>query len=202
MQHASSQDFCIRSVRAQEYPRVGALIVEAYASLAGMPTPQQQPEYYAMLADVGRRAGHAAIDVSIAVTDAGEVLGSVDFIADMQHYGAGGTASAIAGAAGMRLLAVTAQCRGRGIGSALTRHCIERAQALGRSRLILHTTRAMQVAWSMYERCGFRRFPDIDFAQGTLQVFGFELPLSDRRQVSASGGLPIPELRELSPHLR
>ena len=77
----------------------------------------------------------------------------------------------------MRLLAVKAQHRGLGVGSALTRHCIERAMGLGRSRLILHTTKAMQIAWSMYERCGFRRLPSIDFHQGTLEVFGFQLPL-------------------------
>jgi len=29
----------------------------------------------------------------------------------------------------------------------------------------------------MYEQLGFRRSTDLDFRQGTLEVFGFELPL-------------------------
>ena len=36
----------------------------------------------------------------------------------------------------------------------------------------------MQTAWSMYEGLGFVRFPEIDFQQGKLDVFGFQLPLA------------------------
>ena len=82
-----------------------------------------------------------------------------------------------AGAAGIRLLAVAPAARGRGVGKALTRECVERARALGRSSVVLHTTRAMQTAWRMYEQLGFRRSPDLDFRQGALEVFGFELSL-------------------------
>jgi DNA-binding HxlR family transcriptional regulator len=38
-----------------------------------------------------------------------------------------------------------------------------------------NTTRAMETAWRMYEQLGFRRSPDLDFRQGNLEVFGFEL---------------------------
>ena len=95
----------------------------------------------------------------------------------MAHYGSGGTASRRSNAAGIRLLAVTPAARGRGVGKALTHDCIERARALGRSSVVLHTTRAMETAWRMYEQLGFRRSPDLDFRQGALEVFGFELPL-------------------------
>ena len=63
----------------------------------------------------------------------------------------------------------------RGAGKALTRFCIERARALGKARLVLHTTRVMTSAWAMYEGLGFVRFSDIDFRQGDLEVFGFQL---------------------------
>ena len=43
--------------------------------------------------------------------------------------------------------------------------------------MVLHTTRAMETAWRMYEQLGFRRSPDLDFRQGELEVFGFELRL-------------------------
>ena len=91
-------------------------------------------------------------------------------------YGSGGIAGTITDAAGVRFLAVNDAHRGKGTGKALTRFCIERARALGKARLVLHTTRTMTSAWTMYEGLGFVRFPEIDFRQGDLEVFGFQLP--------------------------
>lgn len=153
------------------------MAVEVYASLAGMPGIEEQPEYYNRLRDVQSRASNSAIRIVAAVGENQELLGCVDFIEDMQHYASGGTASAIANAAGIRLLAVSAASRQMGVGKALTEHCVERARELGKSRVILHTTRAMDTAWRMYERMGFTRFPEIDFQQGRLEVFGFNLQL-------------------------
>lgn len=178
MQGTREHGYTIRQARPEEYSRLGQLTVDACASLPGMPRPEDQPEYYRMLLDVAKRAGNPAISILAAVGDAGELLGSVDFIADMKQYGSGGTAKDVPGAAGIRLLAVRDECRGRGIGKALTRFCIDRALDLGRSKVILHTTRAMETARAMYERLGFRRFPELDFKQGTLDVFGFGLDLA------------------------
>ncbi|MGH8137835.1 MAG: GNAT family N-acetyltransferase [Steroidobacteraceae bacterium] len=123
--------------------------------------------------------GHTtpAISIFVAVSNSGELLGSVDFIADMKQYGSAGAANSIADAAGIRLLAVKPECRGRGIGRSLTAFCTGRARELGKSTVILHTTKAMATAWAMYERMGFRRCVEIDFKQGTLEVFGFWLHL-------------------------
>jgi len=167
----------IRPVRSEEYERLGKLLVAAYAALPGMPQPDEQPDYYAMLANVGGRAARPSLTVFVAANAAGDLLGSLDFIADMRHYGSGGPASGISDAAGVRLLAVDGAHRGQGAGKALTVFCIERARALGKARVVLHTTRAMQTAWAMYEALGFVRFPDIDFQQGNLAVFGFQLNL-------------------------
>ena len=95
----------------------------------------------------------------------------------MQHYGSGGTADSVPDAAGIRLLAVSLSARGTGIGKALTQYCIDQARQLGKSKVCLHTTKAMQTAWDMYKHIGFERFPEIDFKQGTLDVFGFSLNL-------------------------
>jgi ribosomal protein S18 acetylase RimI-like enzyme len=78
----------------------------------------------------------------------------------------------------VRLLAVEDAARGKGVGKALTLFCIDRAREIGKHRLVLHTTRVMQAAWAMYEGLGFVRFPDIDFRQGNLDVFGFRLNLA------------------------
>jgi GNAT superfamily N-acetyltransferase len=63
----------------------------------------------------------------------------------------------------VRLLAVTPEARGQGIGTALMQECIRRARRLGADCLNLHTTDMMQVAMRMYERMGFVRAPDLDF---------------------------------------
>lgn len=170
--------YLIREALPAEYENIGRMIVDAYASLAGMPAVDEQPEYYQRLADVGKRQSNPSISVFAAVDDAHLVLGSVDFIDDMRQYGSGGSAAGITDAAGIRLLAVRPECRGLGVGQALTQFCIERARALGKSRVILHTTRAMKTAWAMYEKLGFVRFPAIDFQQGRLEVFGFARVLS------------------------
>ncbi len=169
--------FTVRQARPEEHAALGHLVAGAYAGLSGMPSADEQPEYYAMLRDVDRRARNPAIRVLAAVGEAGELLGCVDFIDGMQHYGSGGTAGQLPDAAGIRLLAVRPECRRGGIGKALTWRCIEEARAAGRSRVILHTTRAMETAWAMYERAGFERLPSIDFRQGELEVFGFQLAL-------------------------
>jgi ribosomal protein S18 acetylase RimI-like enzyme len=177
MPSAGTPKFSIRKARTEEFSAAGQMAVEVYANLAGMPTLAEQPEYYNRLRDVGVRASNPAISVYVAVSEAGRLLASVDFIDDMKHYGSGGSAGTVPDAAGVRLLAVRSEFRRMGIGKHLTQFCIERALSLGRSRVILHTTRAMQTAWGMYERMGFNRFPEIDFMQGNLEVFGFQLDL-------------------------
>jgi GNAT superfamily N-acetyltransferase len=168
----------IRPARADEYESLGKLLVKAYAALPGMPQPDEQPDYYAMLANVAARAAKPALTVFVATNEAGALCGSVDFIDDMRQYGSGGPASEVIDAVGIRLLAVDDAFRGKGIGKALTQFCIARARQLGKMKVVLHTTRAMQTAWTMYEGLGFVRFPAIDFRQGNLEVFGFRLDLS------------------------
>ena len=103
----------IRPVRAEEYADLGKLLVKAYAALPGMPQPDQQPDYYAMLANVAGRAAKPALTVFVAINQTGDLCGSVDFIDDMTQYGSGGTASTVTDAVGIRLLAVDDAFRGR-----------------------------------------------------------------------------------------
>jgi GNAT superfamily N-acetyltransferase len=172
-----STDVVIRPARPEELPMLGNLVADAYAALPGMPSPDEQPGYYAMVRDAPVRARAPGYRILAAVTPTGDLVGSADFIEEMAHYGSGGSAPKRADAAGIRLLAVAPTARGQGIGKALTRDCISRARALGRAAVVLHTTRAMETAWRMYEQLGFRRSPGLDFRQGALEVFGFELAL-------------------------
>ena len=47
----------IREIRKEEFEQLGRLLVEVYSSLEGFPTPDEQPGYYRMLADIGSFTG-------------------------------------------------------------------------------------------------------------------------------------------------
>ena len=77
----------------------------------------------------------------------------------------------------LSLLTVAESQRGKGIGKLLTDACIQMARDEKQRQIIIHTTKAMQVAWRMYEKMGFKRSEDLDFLQEELPVFGFRLLL-------------------------
>ena len=168
----------VRSATPSEYANIGQLMVDVYSHLEGFPTPAEQPAYYALLATVGDLTRKPGVELLAALGDTGSILGAVVFFSDMQYYGSGGSATQEKNAAGFRLLAVSRDVRGLGIGKILTQACIDRARAQGLGQVIIHTTRAMQTAWQMYERLGFKRSPDLDFLQQELPVFGFRLYLN------------------------
>lgn len=168
--------FLVREARPDEFDGLGRLMVAVYAGLEGFPGPGEQPKYYDMLARIGLMAEKPGAKLLVAVAD-GKLLGGVVHFSDMAQYGSGGTATQERDAAGFRLLAVSPEARGLGVGRALVLYCIELARAGGKAQVVIHSTEAMKVAWGMYERMGFRRSPDLDFLQGELPVFGFRLKL-------------------------
>jgi len=172
-----NKTFEIRDATPEESRELGRILTIVYSSLDGFPQPSEQPAYYEMLADIGRFAEKPGARVLAAVSGAGEVLGGVVYFGDMAQYGSGGTATAIADASGIRLLGVAPEHRHRGVGKDLTRACIELARQAEHGQVILHSTKAMQVAWAMYERMGFGRSEDLDFSQQGLDVYGFRLLL-------------------------
>lgn len=169
----------IREIARSEYDALGQLMVAVYANLAGFPSPSEQPDYYKMLARIGTFNERPQTCVLVALSQQGELLGGVVYFGDMAQYGSGGSAPLEKNASGIRLLAVDPRSRGAGVGKALTNACIQMARDRGHHQVILHTTQSMQVAWSMYDKLGFRRSPDLDFTQESLPVFGFRLDLGN-----------------------
>lgn len=168
----------ISELRAEEGEALGRLMVRVYAALPGFPSPVEQPAYYDMLANIARFGEKPGTKVLVAHSSEGKLVGGVVYFGEMAQYGSGGTATAERNASGIRLLAVDPEFRGGGAGRALTETCIELARKRGHAQVILHTTQAMQVAWVMYDRLGFRRSEDLDFLQQGFPVFGFRLNLS------------------------
>lgn len=170
-------EYMVRNAAPHEFVTIGELMVSVYSQLEGFPKPEEQPQYYQMLSNVGQLASKPGAELLVAVSPEGKISGAVVYFADMSHYGSGGSATKEENASGFRLLAVDPLTRSAGIGKLLINDCINRARAKKHSQVIIHTTMAMQIAWRMYEHLGFERSTDLDFRQGELPVFGFRLRL-------------------------
>jgi len=165
----------IRNAEREEHLLIGQMMVEVYSKLEGFPSPKEQPAYYEKLANVGQLTESKNIKLFVAEEE-GQVLGAVVYIDAMQEYGSGGTALSLKGA-GFRLLAVSPEARGKGLGKTLAKYCIQQARKSGHDYLYIHTTEAMKLAWGMYERLGFERYEYLDFIQKGFPVYGFRLVL-------------------------
>ncbi|MDQ0992978.1 GNAT family N-acetyltransferase [Streptomyces sp. V3I7] len=149
-------DIVIRSAEPGEYETLGEITGQAYLR-DGLLTFGEDDTYLAVLKDVAGRA--AAAEVLVAADD-DRVLGGVTFVPSP------GPMADIAGPgeAEIRMLAVGHDARGRGIGEALVRACVERARATdGCTRVVLSSLGIMHAAHRIYERLGFVRTPERDW---------------------------------------
>jgi GNAT superfamily N-acetyltransferase len=169
--------YAIRNAKPTEFKELGQLMVLVYSQLKGFPKPNEQPNYYNTLATIGDFTLKPNVELLVAVSEPAKIAGGVVYFNEMKNYGSGGTATQEKNTAGFRLLAVDPAIRGAGIGKSLTLACIEKAKMFGHAQMIIHSTAAMQTAWGMYERIGFKRSPDLDFMQENFPVYGFRLDL-------------------------
>lgn len=169
------QEYTVRNAKPDEFAQIGQLMVEVYSQLEGFPKPADQPNYYKLLANIGDLTHNPGTELLVAVAADDTIAGGVVYFSDMKYYGSGGSATTEQHAGGFRLLAVDPAIRGKGIGKLLTQACIRKATDNQLGQVIIHSTKAMQTAWSMYEKIGFQRSEDLDFMQGELPVFGFRL---------------------------
>jgi ribosomal protein S18 acetylase RimI-like enzyme len=161
----------VRLAEPDEYERVGELTIAAYESL---PVDHLWGGYEADILDVAGRA--KAADVLVAV-DNREVVGAVTFVSDPKSHWLEWSEP---GEVQFRLLAVDPALRGRGIGEALVRECMTRADD---RPIIIHTTRWMDAAQRIYARLGFVRRPDRDVDESGWRVPSVELPAEWRGEV-------------------
>jgi ribosomal protein S18 acetylase RimI-like enzyme len=150
-----------------DFPRIAELTVGVYEG-----EDLVSPEYVPQLADVAGRAGRA--DLLVARDAGGRVVGSVALVL----AGDFGEVTRSPEEAAFRMLAVDPGVRGQGVGEALVRSCLDRARAAGRTRMVLSTAQAMTTAHRLYERLGFRRLPERDWAPRPgidLWVYALEL---------------------------
>lgn len=115
--------------------------------------------YVGHLQDAAGRATEA--ELWVARLDVGEpVVGSVTFCppeSSMREIARDDEAE-------LRMLAVDPVARGRGVGEALVRHCLDEARDLGLGGVRISTMAQMSGARRLYERLGFERAPDDDWS--------------------------------------
>ncbi|SDX96845.1 Ribosomal protein S18 acetylase RimI [Micromonospora pattaloongensis] len=161
----------VRAARPADFPAVARLSVAAYEADGQL---KEAPHYAETLADVASRAADGELLVAVD-GPAGDVLGAVTFVLP-------GTPLAELsrpGEAEFRMLAVDPAAQGRGVGEALVRACVGRAEQLGCGAIVICARDISAPAHRLYTRLGFRRLPERDWRplpHVELIAFRIELP--------------------------
>ena len=82
--------FQVRDAKSDEFKHLGDLMVKVYAQLPGFPSPEEQPRYYDMLANIGDFTRKPKVRLLVAANADGQIAGGVVYFGDMQYYGSGG----------------------------------------------------------------------------------------------------------------
>ena len=144
----------IRPAEPDELALVGELTLAAYVA-DGFTTVDDA--YADELRAADQRAQQAQLVVAAAPH--GDLLGTVTFVLPGTPW----AEVSRTGEAEFRMLAVSPEHRGRGVGSALTQWCVDRAREQGCTGIALSTLPQMATAHRMYERMGFARAPERDW---------------------------------------
>lgn len=158
----------VRHVRREELAAVGHLTATVYRS-EGFASDESEP----VLRDAAARA--ATGTVLVAVGDGEALLGAVTVVT-----GPGaGTELAGPGEAEVRMLVTDPAARGRGVGEALARACLDRARDAGCCSVVLSSQPTMHAAHRLCGRLGFVRVPSRDWSPAPgQQLLAFTLPLA------------------------
>jgi ribosomal protein S18 acetylase RimI-like enzyme len=163
----------IRLARPDEYAAIGELSATVYVEDGLVPAGHA---YLSNLAAAADRAAGAELLVAVvgAAVDGSAVIGSVTFV----PFGSPYTEIAGPGEVEIRMLVVAAKARGQGLGEALVRAALERAAALGATRMRLSTQPNMVGAHPIYRRLGFVRTPERDWVPAPgVDLLTYVLPL-------------------------
>ena len=144
----------IRQAETTELHAVGALTLAAYVADGHLSVAD---DYAHELRDAAAR--HRGAELAVAVEEDGTLLGTVTFAL------AGSQWAEISrpGESEFRMLAIPAHARGRGVGEALARWCVDRARAHGCTAVAISTMPTMHSAHRIYERLGFVRAAERDW---------------------------------------
>jgi ribosomal protein S18 acetylase RimI-like enzyme len=145
----------IRRARLDDLEAVGEVTVAAYAEF----TSGDADGYVQHLRDAAARDREAELWVATA-DDSEEILGSVT----LTPAGSPWREVARDGEGEFRMLAVSPEARGSGVGGALVGLVVERFRREGATAIVMSTLPTMRAAHRIYERAGFVREPGRDWS--------------------------------------
>lgn len=148
-------EITIRAARPEEFELIGEMSVQAYVGGGVIP---HDHVYVPHLRDVARRVDGAELLVAVDGDDV--VLGTVT----IGQHGSRAAEIARKDELEFRMLATSPAARGRGVGELLTRAVLDRARELGLPRVVLSVADDNARAARLYERLGFQREPERDWA--------------------------------------
>lgn len=152
----------MRDATPAELDDVGALLGDVYGVFRDRLPADAWTSYIGEIVDVGARIEFS--ELIVADRD-GALVGTIALYPDASR-------SSLerwpAGWASIRTLAVRTAARRHGVGEALARECVRRAEACGASAIGLHTAAHLVDATRLYRRLGFRRAPEFDIEIGEM----------------------------------
>jgi len=151
----------IRQAGPGEMDEIENLVKTAYSEFQ----PLMPAAAWSRWMDNIRETIHAPDGVLLVAGDQGRIQGAVKFYPDAGQAHQGDWP---AGAASIRLLAVSPASRGRGYGRLLTQACLTRAQEMKITTIFLYTGTFMEAARHIYEKLGFKRAPEFDRDPGPI----------------------------------
>ena len=151
----------VRRAEPRDHAAIGEITVAAYAGLS----EADEASYGDKLRDAAARDREAELWVATSASETdGTVLDTVLGTVTVCHDGSPWREIARGDEGEFRMLAVTPDAQGRGVGAALVELCVNRFREVGAPGIVLSTLPAMHAAHRLYERHGFVRAPERDWS--------------------------------------
>jgi ribosomal protein S18 acetylase RimI-like enzyme len=162
----------LRRATQADLARAGELTVAAYSEFTLGPADP----YVERLRDAAARDREAELWVATPEDRDDEILGCVTICPPDSPW------RELAGPdeGEFRMLAVAPEARGRGVGEALARMCLDRFRDEGAQAVVICSLREMKAAHRVYDRLGFRRAPQLDWEPvAGVELLGYRVELEE-----------------------
>ena len=143
----------IRPFQLEDSDQLNQVAVEAFSQFE-----QHYSDWQSLITAVGKMDSLAESANIFVAEDNGKIVGGVALVPPNDNPNSHFDKSWAA----IRMLVVSPNCRGKGIGRALTDACIQAAKQSEVKTIGLHTSPIMEIALAMYQRIGFEKFKSID----------------------------------------
>ncbi len=164
MYERAATQLIVRDAQPVELDDVAMLLGEVYGVFRDRLPADAWSRYIGEIVDVAARMRDSEL---IVAERGGRIVGTIGLYPNASR-------SALerwpTGWASIRTLAVRADARRQGVGEALARECVTRAQQHGACAIGLHTASHLADAARLYTRLGFRRARQFDIEIG--EMFG------------------------------